>query len=473
LIKALGPGRTSLALQLNANLATANQSYHRESMKGQTADVPNLHPLFVLPPPPLLALTPDETGGEVVHRDSMKGQVADVPNHLVLGLTNAYPSTGQMRPLVINPVFYKHPVQDTTIQRSIALDILSVTLPFPSPVFEVEETYRHDSLGGQYARSGAVVVIGVPPAFNEIYTPIPRLKTAQEPFILPNALILGIAASAEPFVERQSEDLQWRAHATQEPFVLPNVLAFTKAVTRPFVKSLTEDHKWRAKPAQETYDFPNAVIRNLPPNIVLPFVDQQYESLQWRAHKTQEHYDFPNVIFYNLPPLPPPILGVVPYVLGIPYAQAEAILEQYSFYNLQVDFAYDTVNPPGIVFVQAPLAGTVWPSANVVTIIVSEGPFVPNAPQLPVLKVSTRAFSLEEMVSREWGANFRAPDHRIYNFPGRSFDSTDIANTGIYRRNIENAAIPLPPGTIALANGSYLLPNGQIIVPGAPPPGGN
>jgi len=49
-------------------------------------------------------------------------------------------------------------------------------------------------------------------------------------------------------------------------------------------------------------------------------------------------------------------------------------------------------------------------------------------------QVTTRQFSLLEMVSREWGSSFRAPDHRIYNFRGRSFDSTDIGVTGIYRR---------------------------------------
>jgi hypothetical protein len=49
-------------------------------------------------------------------------------------------------------------------------------------------------------------------------------------------------------------------------------------------------------------------------------------------------------------------------------------------------------------------------------------------------QVTSRQFSLLEMVSREWGSSFRAPDHRIYNFANglRSFDSTDIGTTGIY-----------------------------------------
>lgn len=50
-------------------------------------------------------------------------------------------------------------------------------------------------------------------------------------------------------------------------------------------------------------------------------------------------------------------------------------------------------------------------------------------------QVTTRQFSLLEMVSREWGSSFRAPDHRIYRFANgaRNFDSTDIGYTGIYR----------------------------------------
>ena len=51
--------------------------------------------------------------------------------------------------------------------------------------------------------------------------------------------------------------------------------------------------------------------------------------------------------------------------------------------------------------------------------------------------VTTRQFSLLEMVSREWGSEFRAPDHRVYNFDGgaRGFDSTDQGQTGIYRKH--------------------------------------
>lgn len=49
--------------------------------------------------------------------------------------------------------------------------------------------------------------------------------------------------------------------------------------------------------------------------------------------------------------------------------------------------------------------------------------------------VATRQFSWKEMVIRQWGSEFSAPDHRIYQFSnGRNFDSTDLGTTGIYRR---------------------------------------
>jgi len=49
--------------------------------------------------------------------------------------------------------------------------------------------------------------------------------------------------------------------------------------------------------------------------------------------------------------------------------------------------------------------------------------------------VTTRQYSLEQMVARSWGSEFKAPDHRVYEFSnGRGFDSTDMGVTGIYRR---------------------------------------
>jgi hypothetical protein len=51
-------------------------------------------------------------------------------------------------------------------------------------------------------------------------------------------------------------------------------------------------------------------------------------------------------------------------------------------------------------------------------------------------QVTTREFNLLEMVSRAWGSEFSAPDHRIYCFGNglRCFDSTDLGTTGIYGR---------------------------------------
>lgn len=51
--------------------------------------------------------------------------------------------------------------------------------------------------------------------------------------------------------------------------------------------------------------------------------------------------------------------------------------------------------------------------------------------------VTTRTFSWLEMASRAWGSEFRAPDHRIYQFSGGNYkDSTDMGTTGIYSPNL-------------------------------------
>lgn len=56
-------------------------------------------------------------------------------------------------------------------------------------------------------------------------------------------------------------------------------------------------------------------------------------------------------------------------------------------------------------------------------------PFIPRKNGLPV---SSRQFSWADMVHRAWGSEFYAPDHGIYDFAGRLFDSTDKYLTGIY-----------------------------------------
>lgn len=49
--------------------------------------------------------------------------------------------------------------------------------------------------------------------------------------------------------------------------------------------------------------------------------------------------------------------------------------------------------------------------------------------------VTTRNFSLNELVREEWGSEFSAPDHAVYRWSNdRCFDSTDLGSTGIYRK---------------------------------------
>lgn len=51
--------------------------------------------------------------------------------------------------------------------------------------------------------------------------------------------------------------------------------------------------------------------------------------------------------------------------------------------------------------------------------------------------VTTRTLSWAEMAQRAWGSEFRAPDHRIYQFSGGNYkDSTDMGTTGIYSPNL-------------------------------------
>jgi len=54
--------------------------------------------------------------------------------------------------------------------------------------------------------------------------------------------------------------------------------------------------------------------------------------------------------------------------------------------------------------------------------------------------VTTRSFSLLEMVSRAWGSEFKAPDHGIYVFGGGAIrkDSTDMTTNGFYNNTTIN-----------------------------------
>jgi hypothetical protein len=405
LVTHLGPGRVSLDLQTYLDIA--DDKYHRESMKGQTADIPNFLSISGIFHPPA---TPPGAN-------------------------------------YIDQWFNRHTVQDTTIHRNPVLDlVLTGTPPFSlfSNRFEAEETYRHDSLSGQYARSGAIVSLGVPPAFNEIYTFVSRLKTAQEPYVYPNALLIGQAATTLPYVYGQGESLQYKAHAAQEPYQFPNLVASNLNITRPLVNQQYEALQFKVHAAQEPYIYQNVLIPGVPPFIIQPFIQHQYEDLQWRGHKTQEHYDFPNGIIYWITPLPPSI--EVPCVMALTQAAAIALIQSFGFTNIQVNYAYDLVNLPGIVFGQSPQPYTYVSPITLIQITVSQGPFIPNAVPLPPMKVTTRAFSLEEMVAREWGSSFHAPDHGVYVFSNnRRFDSTDMGNTGIYEKGEEDPAKPCKP----------------------------
>lgn len=73
-------------------------------------------------------------------------------------------------------------------------------------------------------------------------------------------------------------------------------------------------------------------------------------------------------------------------------------------------------------------------------------------------QVTTRQFSLLEMVSRAWGSEFQAPDHGVYVWSnGRRFDSTDQGFTGIYSRNIPMAIPPpVPQATTPVLSGQIV-----------------
>ena len=52
-------------------------------------------------------------------------------------------------------------------------------------------------------------------------------------------------------------------------------------------------------------------------------------------------------------------------------------------------------------------------------------------------KVTSRAISWLDLVTRSWGSEFRAPDRGVYEFSGgRKYDSTDTNNTGLYNGGV-------------------------------------
>jgi hypothetical protein len=89
-------------------------------------------------------------------------------------------------------------------------------------------------------------------------------------------------------------------------------------------------------------------------------------------------------------------------------------------------------------------------------------PYPINYPPNQGYKVTFRNYSLEEMVAREWGSSYKAPDHRIYVWSnGRSFDSTDMGFTGIY--GPAPIAPPFVPPPI-LAFNDLITENGNPLV---------
>lgn len=380
ILNALGPGLISPALQQYQD--AGNQIYHRESMKGQTADIPNTRPLLILPNTFLLKPPAFFETGQVAHRrESMKGQVAD-PQNFALASQDITQGGPLARAVVYNPVYKRsQQIQDTTIQRNPVLDLVGVLpiLLLKANIFEAEETYHRDSLSGQYMRTGVLIPIGVPPAFNEIYTYVPRLKTAQEPFLFPNVVILGIPLGPPPFVQRQSEDHQYKAKAAQEPFVLPNDLLLLRPATPyPFVQAQREDHQYKIKAAQEPFVLPNNLIKQIPPIIIQPFVDMQYEHQNWRGHPTQEHFDFPNLLILH-------IAGARYTPLGL----AMQILASAGFtVNPVVLWQYSTVVPYYMVISQLPIGGSVIEYQAVpIQLTASAGPPPPSAAQVTVPNV--------------------------------------------------------------------------------------
>jgi hypothetical protein len=61
-------------------------------------------------------------------------------------------------------------------------------------------------------------------------------------------------------------------------------------------------------------------------------------------------------------------------------------------------------------------------------------------------RVTTRDYSYAELVRRQWGSEFNAPDKGSYVWSnGRAFDSTDMGQTGLYNPNA-NAGFLLDGG---------------------------
>jgi hypothetical protein len=93
----------------------------------------------------------------------------------------------------------------------------------------------------------------------------------------------------------------------------------------------------------------------------------------------------------------------------------------------------------------------------------------PLNPQLG-RQVTSRNFSLLEMVERAWGSEWAAPDHGVYQFSGgRRFDSTDMGTTGIYRRGVTPAPYQPPSGGPWTADSGVTADSGIYTADGGGP----
>jgi len=126
----------------------------------------------------------------------------------------------------------------------------------------------------------------------------------------------------------------------------------------------------------------------------------------------------------------------MPNLVGLSLADAQALLAALGLQTATSTTGYSVTIPPGSVISQNPVAGAFINDFTPISVVVSIGPFVPSNKPPPIMKVTTRTFNLLELVTREWGSEFRAPDHRVYTFGDgkRSFDSTDMGQTGIYKK---------------------------------------
>jgi len=65
-------------------------------------------------------------------------------------------------------------------------------------------------------------------------------------------------------------------------------------------------------------------------------------------------------------------------------------------------------------------------------------------------KVTTHAISFNDLATRAWGSEFRAPDHGVYEFSnGRKYDSTDMNASGLYNGGISDQ------NYLMVGNGQY------------------